>query len=122
MTKKEIAISFLNLIISGKIREAYEKYVSPVFRHHNPYFKGDRESLLIGMEEAEEQFPDKVFEIQRALEDENLVAVHSKLRLKPDMPEMATVHIVLFEGDRIVEMWDIGQESPKEILNENGMF
>lgn len=122
MNKKEIAVSFLKLVVTGKIREAYDKYIISNFRHHNPYFRGDRESLLTGMEEAEEQFPDKVFEIQRALEDGDLVAVHSRLRLKPDMPEMATVHIVRFEGDRIVEMWDIGQEAPKESPNENGMF
>src|SRR3989344_781990 len=122
MNKKEIATSFLNLVVSGKIREAYNRYISSDFRHHNSYFRGDRESLLTGMEEAEKQFPNKVFEIQRALEDGDLVAVHSMLRLKPNMQEMATVHIVRFKGDRIVEMWDIGQEAPKESPNENGMF
>ncbi len=122
MNKKEIATSFLNLVVSGKIREAYNRYISSGFRHHNPYFRGDRESLLTGMEEAEERFPNKVFEIRRALEDGDLVAVHSMLRLKQDMPEMATVHIFRFEGSRIVEMWDIGQEAPKESPNKNGMF
>jgi hypothetical protein len=48
MSKKDIAISFLKLASSGKVREAYEKYVHPDFSHHNPYFKGDRESLLVG--------------------------------------------------------------------------
>lgn len=122
MNKKEITVSFLNLVVSGKIREAYDKYVSPNFRHHNPYFRGDRESLLTGMEEAEAQFPNKVFKIQHALEDGDLVTVHARLRLKPEMPEMATVHIVRFEGNHIVEMWDIGQEAPKESPNKNGMF
>ena len=49
--QKEIAVSFLRLASSGKVRQAYEKYIHPDFRHHNPYFKGDRESLLKGMEE-----------------------------------------------------------------------
>lgn len=43
---KEAALSFLHMVVEGKIREAYEKYISPDFRHHNTYFKGDRESLL----------------------------------------------------------------------------
>jgi len=57
--KKEIAVSFLSLASSGRVGEAYEKYVHPDFRHHNPYFKGDRESLLKGMEESAHQFPHK---------------------------------------------------------------
>jgi len=32
------------------------------------------------------------------------------------------VHILRFEGDRIVELWDIGQEIPQDSPNEHGMF
>jgi hypothetical protein len=32
------------------------------------------------------------------------------------------VHILRFEGSRIGEMWDIGQEIPKESPNALGMF
>ena len=46
MNNKESAISFLRLASSGNVREAYEKYVHPDFRHHNPYFPSDRASLL----------------------------------------------------------------------------
>lgn len=42
---KDQAVDFLHLIVSGKIDEAYKKYVSPDFRHHNPYFPGDADSL-----------------------------------------------------------------------------
>lgn len=38
MSKKEIATAFLQLASSGKVREAYEKYVHPDFRRHNAYF------------------------------------------------------------------------------------
>jgi hypothetical protein len=41
MNKKEIAIAFLHLASSGKVREAYEKYIHPEFQHHNPYFPSD---------------------------------------------------------------------------------
>ncbi len=46
MSHRETAVSFLKLAASGKVREAYSKYVSPNFRHHNPYFRGDREALI----------------------------------------------------------------------------
>jgi predicted SnoaL-like aldol condensation-catalyzing enzyme len=91
-SNKEIAVSFLQLASSGKVREAYEKYIHPDFRHHNPYFKGDRESLLKGMEESAGQFPHKRFESIRTLADGDLVAVHGKVQLNPDMPWIALIH------------------------------
>jgi predicted SnoaL-like aldol condensation-catalyzing enzyme len=122
MNKRDIAISFLRLASSGNVREAYEKYVHPEFRHHNPYFRGDRDSLLVGMEEGSVEFPNKAFEVARALEDGDLVAVHGKVRLKPGMSEIALIYIFRFEGDRIVEEWEAAQEVPEESPNENGMF
>jgi predicted SnoaL-like aldol condensation-catalyzing enzyme len=121
-SNKEIAVSFLHLASSGKVREAYEKYIHPEFRHHNPYFKGDRESLLKGMEESADQFPYKRFEALRVLEDENLVAVHGKVQLQPDMPWIALIHIFRFDGDLIIEEWEAAQEMSKESPNENGVF
>ena len=37
MSNKAIAESFLMLASAGRVREAYEKYVHPEFRHHNVY-------------------------------------------------------------------------------------
>ncbi|HMA54755.1 MAG TPA: nuclear transport factor 2 family protein, partial [Acidobacteriota bacterium] len=96
--KKEIAVSFLRSAASGKVREAYEKYVHPDFVHHNPYFKGDRGSLLTGMEESAVQFPNKAFEAVRVLEEGAFVVVHGRIRLRADMPEYVLIHIFRFEG------------------------
>src|SRR5258708_3553244 len=121
-THKEIAAAFLQMVTSGQVREAYEKYVSPDFRHHNAYFKGDRQTLMAGMEENGVKFPNKVFEVKRLLADGDLVTAHSRLKLAPDMPDMAVVHIFRFEGDMIVEEWDLGQVIPVDSPNENGVF
>jgi predicted SnoaL-like aldol condensation-catalyzing enzyme len=121
-SKKDIAVSFLQLASSGNVRQAFRKYVHPQFSHHNPYFKGDRESLLTGMEESAVQFPKKVFEVVRTLEDGDFVVVHGKVRLNPDMPEIALIHIFRFDGDLIIEEWEAAQEVPQESLNENGIF
>jgi len=118
----DIAISFLKLAASGKVREAYSKYVSPDLRHHNPYFRGDRESLMLAMEENATKNPDKKLEIKLTLEEKNMVATYSHLQQKPGDPGGTVVHIFRFEGDRIVEMWDIGQAVPEDSPNENGMF
>ena len=47
MSRKDIAISFLNNASSGRVDEAYA-LVASNFRHHNPYFPGDTESLKSG--------------------------------------------------------------------------
>ena len=119
--RKQAAVSFLKHASSGKLDEAYSR-VSPTFRHHNPYFKGDAESLKAGMAEAARKFPETSLEVHHTFEKDNLVAVHSRVRHSPDTPEIAVVHIFRFEADRIAEMWDVGMEAPKDSPNENGMF
>jgi predicted SnoaL-like aldol condensation-catalyzing enzyme len=120
--RKEAAMAFLRLASSGKARKAFQKHVAPGFRHHNPFFRGDADSLMIAMEENAAKNPDKVLEVQRALEDGDLVAVHSRVRQKPGDRGAALVHLFKFQGDRIVELWDLGQPVPENSPTENGMF
>jgi predicted SnoaL-like aldol condensation-catalyzing enzyme len=47
---------------------------------------------------------------------------HSRVRQNPGDPDYAVMHIFRFEADKIAELWDFGQEVPKDIVNENGMF
>lgn len=123
MTKKEIAQDFLKLASSGQPKKAFELYVAYNFKHHNAYYKGDRQTLMLAMEEAHIQSPNKVFEMQRALEDGNLVAVHSRVEQAGENGWVgAVMHIFRFENDKIVELWDFGQAVPEEQINENGMF
>ncbi len=122
MNKKDIATSFLHLASSGRVREAYDKCVSPNFRHHNAYFKGDRESLLAAMEENAVTNPNKFLKVHHIFADGNFVAVHSRVQLEKDGSDIAVVHIFRFEGDHIAELWDIGQQVPKDSPNENGAF
>jgi predicted SnoaL-like aldol condensation-catalyzing enzyme len=121
-TKKDSAVSFLRLAASGRVHEAYSQHIASGFRHHNPYFAGDAGALLAGMEENARQNPGKQLDIQRALEDGDLVAVHSHVRHQPGDRGAAVVHIFRFEGDRIAELWDLGQPVPDESPNANGMF
>ena len=122
MLYKEIAIDFLQLSATGKANIAFSKYVGPNFRHHNPYFKGDADSLMNAMMENAEKNPAKVLIVQRALLDGNLVAVHSKVKQNPDDKGTALVHIFQFHNNKILELWDLGQAIPEESPNEYGMF
>ena len=121
-SNKDTAISFLKLAASGRVREAYSKFVGPGFRHHNPFFEGSAEALMAGMEENALQNPGKVLEVKRAIAEGELVAVHSHVRQTPDDLGAAVVHIFRFENGRIVELWDLGQPLPENSPNQYGMF
>jgi predicted SnoaL-like aldol condensation-catalyzing enzyme len=119
---KNAAISFLHFIVAGKIREAYATYTAKEMRHHNTEFAGDAASLEKAMEVNHSQYPHKIIDIKHALEDDDLVAVHSHVRMRTEEPGIAVVHFFRFEDDRIIEMWDIRQAVPENSTNENGMF
>ena len=120
-SRKDIAVSFLNNAATGKLDEAYT-HVSPNFRHHNPHFKGDAESLKAGMADAHKQFPNTKLDVQRAIAEDDLVAVHSRVQHAPDRPAIAVVHIFRFEADKIAELWDVGMEVSEDSPNQNGAF
>ena len=121
-TRKDVAITFLQLAAIGRVREAYDQYVDAGFRHHNPHFEGGADALMKGMEENARQNPEKRLDVLRSLEDGDLVAVHSHVRHKPGDRGVVVVHIFRFTGDRIIELWDLGQEIPSESVNANGML
>lgn len=119
---KENAVAFLQLVAAGKVREAYKKYISPDFSHHNPYFPGDANSLMLAMKENATQNPNKILKVKLAIQEGDTVAVHSHVKQNPDDLGGAVVHIFRFQNNHIVEMWDIGQPIPENCPNENGMF
>lgn len=119
---KDSAVSFLKLAAGGKVEEAYARFIAPGFRHHNPYFEGSAEALKAGMAADALQNPDKSLEVKRVIAEGDFVVVYTHIRQKPTERGWAVVHIFRFEGDRIAEMWDIGQEIPEESINELSMF
>jgi predicted SnoaL-like aldol condensation-catalyzing enzyme len=121
--KRQAAITFLNQAIIGRISEAFEKYIAREgFRHHNPYFRGDRESLKTAMMEANQKFQSATIAVQHVFENDDMVAVHSRVKHSPEEPEIAVVHIFRFEREKVVELWDVGVQVPKDSPNENGAF
>jgi len=63
LSLKEKAVSFLQLVASGKVREAYLNHIGPGFCHHNPFFRGDADSLMLAMEENAAKNPQKILEV-----------------------------------------------------------
>ena len=120
--KKEAATLFLKMVAQREVREAYEKFIAPSFKHHNLYFKGDRASLLAAMEEAGKRNPSKQIEIKQVFEDGDTVITHSHVKQSSTDAGAAVVHIFRFKGDKVVELWDLGQAIAGDSPNENGAF
>lgn len=121
-TRKETALDFLRLTARGQVDEAFARYAAPGFRHHNPHVAADAGTLKAAMKENARRFPHMVFEVQRALAEGPLVAVHSRAVLEEGGAELALVHILRFEEGRIAEMWDVAQAAPVPMANRDGMF
>jgi predicted SnoaL-like aldol condensation-catalyzing enzyme len=119
---KQAALEFLRLAAMGSVDEAYARYVGEGFVHHNPHFAPGAAALRAGMKASAEQSPGRTLEVQRAIEEGDLVAVHSKVTFPEKRMVIAVVHILRFAGGKIVEMWDVGQVVPEESVNTGGMF
>ncbi|RBP95461.1 putative SnoaL-like aldol condensation-catalyzing enzyme [Cytobacillus firmus] len=122
LSLKEKAVSFLQLVASGQVREAYKRYIGPDFTHHNPYFKGDADSLMHAMEENAAQNPNKILEVRLTIQENETVAVHSHVKQNSEDLGGAVVHIFRFQDGQVAELWDVGQPVPEDSPNENGMF
>jgi predicted SnoaL-like aldol condensation-catalyzing enzyme len=116
------AVEFFELIVAGKIDEAYEKYVNMRGKHHNPFYPAGFAALKKGMEENQARFPNKRMTIAHAFGEGDLVAIHVHVVLEAEKTEVAVMHIVRFEDSKIVELWDCGQPVEADSLNEDGMF
>lgn len=122
MDNREIALAFLRMCALGEVRAAYARHVADDFIHHNAWFPGDRESLMLAMEKSAASEPNKSFEPKRVVDGGDRIAVLSHLVRADAGTEHAVVHILRFDNGRIVEMWDVGQEIPKDSPNALGMF
>ncbi len=120
--RKQASVQFLQLVVAGKIDEAYRKYIDMRGKHHNPFVPAGFSALKKAIIENHNQFPNKHLAVRNVLGNENLVAVHSHIVLQPGDTGMTAVHLFRFEGNEIVELWDCGQPIPADSPNNDGAF
>ena len=122
MDNRGIAIELLRMCARGEVRDAYARHVADDFIHHNAWFAGDRESLLLAMEQSAAAEPNKSFEVKQAIAEGDRVAVLAQLTRADGNTGYAVVHIVRIRDGQVVELWDLAQEIPADSPNVNGMF
>ncbi|TMI38060.1 nuclear transport factor 2 family protein [Candidatus Bathyarchaeota archaeon] len=120
--RRQAAKQFLQLVVAGQIDEAYQRHVDLNGKHHNPLFAEGFPALKKAMIENHVQLPKKQLLVKNVLSDGDFVAVHSQIVLRPGESSVATVHLFRFSGDKIVEMWDVGQPVPADSPNRDGAF
>jgi predicted SnoaL-like aldol condensation-catalyzing enzyme len=119
---KQAAVEFLQLVVAGRIDEAYRAHVNMRGKHHNPFFAAGFPALQKAMQDDQARSPNKQLNVKNVLGDGDLVAVHSHLVFRPGDPGMATVHFFRFRAGKIVEMWDCGMPIPPDSPNADGAF
>ena len=119
--RKQTAVDFLRHARAGD-RAALERLVAPGARHHNAYFAAGMPALIDAMMDAARAAPGGPFDVKLVVGEGDHVVVHSHVRREAGDRGMSVVHIFRFQGDRVAELWDVGQPVPADNPNADGMF
>jgi len=117
---KDAAVQFLQLVVAGRIDDAFKKYIDMRGKHHNPRFPAGFPALKKAMIDNHVQFPSKQLTVKNVLGDGELVAVHSRIVLRPGRNSLLVVHLFRFQADKIVELWECGMPEPSDSPNTDG--
>lgn len=126
--RKKIVAEFFQLVGEGRMKEA-QHFFTPTCEQHNPFIRGGMESLLEGMgsavKEMGSKYPEADFNMVSIMADGDDVAAHTQLlnsRAKPQQGGLRQAHLFRFEGNKIVEYWDITQQITPDMPNAGGAF
>ncbi len=76
----------------------------------------------MAMEQSAQAEPNKSFVVKQTIASGDRVVTLSQLSRAHAGVEYAAVHILRFQADKIIELWDVVQEIPKDSPNVLGMF
>ncbi|SMH42341.1 Predicted SnoaL-like aldol condensation-catalyzing enzyme [Rathayibacter oskolensis] len=113
---------FVELFYTRKrVGEAFAFLVADDYRQHNPNIP---DGPAIAVEMLTPKFdgsPEARFSVQRTLVDGDLAVVHLRAS-RPGAPDTAVADFYRFEGDRIVEHWDVLQAVPETPVHDHPLF
>ena len=126
--RKNIIAEYFKFVSSGKFKEGLQFFASDC-KTHNPYVSGNMEALTDAMISASKDINIKnaqpQFAVKHILADDDFVAAHTELlnmKSKPGDGGLRQVHLFRFEGEKIVEYWDITQQVLSNMPNASGAF
>jgi predicted SnoaL-like aldol condensation-catalyzing enzyme len=126
--RKEMAVEFLNSIGAGRPKEGL-RFFAPDCETHNPYVAGGMDALTDAMiavqkeSASDDSESDFGLKIRHVVAEGDLVAVHTDVSSsKPSEGGLRQVHLFRFNGDKIVEYWDVTQQIQENSPNPDGAF
>jgi len=122
MYSKDKVRNFFKLLESNKVQEAFDRFVSLEFKHHNQHTQDGRLALLEGMTDAHRQFPEMTMDIKQIFEEGSFVITHSLVKMNSSHAGFVCVHIFRFANEKIVEFWDIATPRVENSINKDGAF
>ncbi|MFG2553287.1 nuclear transport factor 2 family protein [Streptomyces sp. NPDC048581] len=120
--QKAVAVRVLKGVFEQGDTEVVDRYVRPDYIQHNPLAPDGAETLKNLGVAVHQQFPDFAYGIKRVISEGDLVLVHSNVVATPGTRGQAVVDIFRFQGGKIAEHWDVGQDVPATSANGNDMF
>jgi predicted SnoaL-like aldol condensation-catalyzing enzyme len=119
--RRALVEAFVDLMYRRRdVRTAFDTYVAEDYVQHNPGLPDGRDAAR---EPLAQMFDDPGFapEVVRLLVDGDLCAVH--LRISRDgSPVAAVVDLYRWDGDHVVEHWDVIQPWPATSANDHPLF
>lgn len=121
MTNKEKAIDFYKTAYAGDPRQAAELYLGDEYIQHNPMVGDGAEPFIEYFERMHREYPNKSIEFVRAVEEGDLVALHTH-QTWPD-EEYVTMDFLRFDKNgKIVEHWDAIQKIEGKSVNGHTLY
>ena len=122
MTVRAAFEEFVDLFYTQKrVGDAFALLVADDYRQHNPNIPDGPVAAIDALTPKFDGSPDARFEVQRILVDGDLAMVHVRAS-RPGAPDTAVADIYRFEGDRIVEHWDVLQPMPEHPVHDHPLF
>jgi len=119
---KKAAVDFYEQGINRKNFAAAARYLGPRYVQHNPHAADGPEGFKAFIEILKAKMPNYHSEVKRAFADGDYVILHVHNVPEPGQRGAAIVDIFRFENGKIVEHWDVRQDIPEKLANNNTMF
>lgn len=122
--KALLEIAFDSTLPIDRKRLEMARYIDPgKYIQHSPGIADGLEALLCLIEEFDAEFPGYAIAVKRLIAEGELVFAHCHYTYGAKDPlGKAIAEIFHYEGELIVEHWDVIQDLPTRSCNANGMF
>ncbi len=99
-----------------------DRYFRADYIQHSPMAKTGAEGLKQFLAWAKSVSPLAEHRLKRVLADGDFVVAHVHVIIRPGDPGNAVVDIFRIQDGLIAEHWDVTQQVPSRMQNDNGMF